>query len=384
MCRVGVGQVFFNTRLLFRHLNRPPGAPRPRALARLHLLHAPFLSTRLLSCVFPPHPHLHLLPQSPSSPAGFGWLAHFHQRSGAELRCAGAMAAAACADADADALAADIICSLRGADLAGWTPPWCKPAPREGELIWPTVARGKRSRRRSPSAGPAAAGKGRWGRGSPASPLDYSGGSGSGSGSGGSTSGGDDGGGFCSPGHRRAPATKVRGFARHPRTLPLCCFLCVRRRRAALGSSPSPTTSTLSLLSPVLFPSFLLPFSLFLVTVTKLPLLVGENPFPSVTRAPPPPSAFLLPYTFPSNPHFHSISTHSCRLPISQDFPFACCGRQVPAGPRLASRIRILIPPFTRNFTDFFSCVGFAKFDEENEFSSFFHGVRVLLLFAGG
>ena len=117
-------------------------------------------------------------------------------------------------DADADALAADIICSLRGADLAGWTPPWCKPAPREGELIWPPVARGKRSRRRSPSAGPAAAAKGRWGRGSPASPLDYSGGSGSG----GSTSGGDDGGGFCSPGHRLAPATKVRGFSRHPRT----------------------------------------------------------------------------------------------------------------------------------------------------------------------
>ncbi|PUZ74389.1 hypothetical protein GQ55_1G061500 [Panicum hallii var. hallii] len=125
-------------------------------------------------------------------------------------------------DADADELAADIICSLRGADLAGWTPPWCKPAPREGELIWPPVARGKRSRRRSPSAGPAASGKGRWGRGSPASPLDYSGGSGSGSGSGsgGSTSGGEDGGGFCSPGHRRAPATKVGSIGRPQLTFP--------------------------------------------------------------------------------------------------------------------------------------------------------------------
>ncbi|RLN07894.1 uncharacterized protein C2845_PM11G00830 [Panicum miliaceum] len=67
---------------------------------------------------------------------------------------------AAAADADADALAADIICSLRGADLAGWTPPWCKPAPREGELIWPPVSRGKRSRRRSPSAPPPRGGEG--------------------------------------------------------------------------------------------------------------------------------------------------------------------------------------------------------------------------------
>lgn len=113
--------------------------------------------------------------------------------------------------ADADALAADIICSLRGADLAGWTPPWCKPPPTsgEGEMIWPAVARGKRSRRRSPVA---AAGKGRWARDSPASPLDYSGGSGSGA----STSGGEDGG-FFSPGHRRAgpaPTTKVGSIGR--------------------------------------------------------------------------------------------------------------------------------------------------------------------------
>jgi len=101
------------------------------------------------------------------------------------------------ADAEADELvaaAAGIICSMRGADLAGWTPPWRKPEPaaREGELIWPAVARGKRSRRRSPSAG-SSGGKARWGRASPASPLDYSGGSGSGA----STSGGEDGA-FCS------------------------------------------------------------------------------------------------------------------------------------------------------------------------------------------
>lgn len=125
------------------------------------------------------------------------------------------------ADAEADELvatAAGIICSMRGADLAGWTPPWRKPeqaAAREGtELIWPAVARGKRSRRRSPSAG-SSGGKARWGRGSPASPLD-SGGSGSGSGSAASTSGGEDGGGFCSAlaQHRPVPATKVGAIER--------------------------------------------------------------------------------------------------------------------------------------------------------------------------
>ncbi|KAL5224163.1 hypothetical protein ABZP36_010802 [Zizania latifolia] len=106
---------------------------------------------------------------------------------------------AADAEASAAAAAADIICSFRVADLAGWTPPW--PAAAKGEeeekedLAWPTVARGKRSRsrRRSPS-GLASASKGRWAQGSPPSPLDYSGGSGSGA----STSGGEDGG-FCSP-----------------------------------------------------------------------------------------------------------------------------------------------------------------------------------------
>ncbi|KAG0532026.1 hypothetical protein BDA96_04G072500 [Sorghum bicolor] len=130
------------------------------------------------------------------------------------------------ADGEADELvaaAAGIICSMRGADLAGWTPPWRKPEPeleaaREGtELIWPAVARGKRSsRRRSPSAG-SSGGKARWGRGSPASPLDYSGGSGSGSGSAASTSGGEDGGGggFCSLAHHRpVPATKVGAIER--------------------------------------------------------------------------------------------------------------------------------------------------------------------------
>ena len=115
------------------------------------------------------------------------------------------------------ATAADIICSLRGADLAGWTPPWRKHEPacdggqKEGgggddddarDLAWPAVARGKRSRsrRESPSASAASADakkekkKARRGaRGSPASPLDYSGGSGSGA----STSGGEDGA-FCS------------------------------------------------------------------------------------------------------------------------------------------------------------------------------------------
>ncbi|KAL6873412.1 hypothetical protein ACP4OV_013494 [Aristida adscensionis] len=125
------------------------------------------------------------------------------------------------AAADADAWAADIICSLRGADLAGWTPPWRNPAtppmpPAADDggdargLVWPAVARGKRSRRgSSPSASGSAASAGaakkqrnkqkkkeRRARGSPASPLDYSAVSGSGSAA--STSGGEDGA-FCSP-----------------------------------------------------------------------------------------------------------------------------------------------------------------------------------------
>lgn len=121
------------------------------------------------------------------------------------------------ADEEAEAVAAGIICSLRGADLAGWTPPWRSPAPAP-ELIWPPVARGKRSRRRSTSAG--SEGKGRWGRPSPASPLDYSVGSGSGSGA--STSGGEDAG-FCSAAARRrrgVHTTKVGSIERPPLTFP--------------------------------------------------------------------------------------------------------------------------------------------------------------------
>lgn len=126
------------------------------------------------------------------------------------------MAAAAAAPAGGDdAVAADIICSLRGADLAGWTPPWSKRArPMEDarELSWPAMARGKRSQRRSPASSSAAAGrkKARCARSSPASPLDYSAGSAS-LRSGASTSGGEDGA-FCSPWHRRAataPATTM-------------------------------------------------------------------------------------------------------------------------------------------------------------------------------
>ncbi|RLN11658.1 hypothetical protein C2845_PM09G19870 [Panicum miliaceum] len=149
------------------------------------------------------------------------------------------------------ATAADIICSLRGADLAGWTPPWrkgsgapdlpsaCADAGAGQEeqgggddargLAWPAVARGKRSRSRragSPSAsGSASVSAGaaavaskedgrrkkprRGARGSPASPLDYSG-------SGASTSGGEDGA-FCSqpaapaPPAAAPPSSKVGG-----------------------------------------------------------------------------------------------------------------------------------------------------------------------------
>ncbi|KAG2607533.1 hypothetical protein PVAP13_4NG252200 [Panicum virgatum] len=146
------------------------------------------------------------------------------------------------------ATAADIICSLRGADLAGWTPPWRKGAgapdlppacdgsqeavAEEGDprgLAWPAVARGKRSRSRragspsasgsaSASAGPAAVASKedgrkkkprRGARGSPASPLDYSG-------SGASTSGGEDGA-FCSqPAAPAAPAAAAAAAAAAP------------------------------------------------------------------------------------------------------------------------------------------------------------------------
>ncbi|KAK3134213.1 hypothetical protein QOZ80_6AG0546400 [Eleusine coracana subsp. coracana] len=127
------------------------------------------------------------------------------------------MTAAAVIDAETSAVvatAADIICSLRGADLAGWTPPWRKPDEAPGAatdpsdadalvVAWPAATRGKRSRSRrgsSPSAGSGSTGtkaktaekKARRARGSPPSPLDYSAGSGA------STSGGEDGA-FCSP-----------------------------------------------------------------------------------------------------------------------------------------------------------------------------------------
>ncbi|KAF7111497.1 hypothetical protein CFC21_111502 [Triticum aestivum] len=104
-----------------------------------------------------------------------------------------------CCVAVAVAEAAGIICSLRAADLAGWTPPWKTSGPPSSEAAtkeetaWPAVARGKRTRA-SRSGSAANKNKGRWARGSPASPLDYSGGSGSGA----STSGGEDGA-FCSP-----------------------------------------------------------------------------------------------------------------------------------------------------------------------------------------
>jgi hypothetical protein len=223
---------------------------------------------------------------------------------------------AAAADVD-EVAAADIICSLRGADLAGWTPPWRRaetepsPAPaarREGEMVWPAVARGKRSRRRSPSAGSAATGKGRWGRGSPASPLDYSGGSGSGSAA--STSGGEDGGGFCSPGDRRAPANKVRGSV--SLFLSRCC-LCVAAAAGLLWvllPPPPPVPS----LSPI--PCFLSEFSFalfpfFWLSVTELPLLVSKKSFPFVTSSH---TSFSLSLS-PQNPLFHS-SIHSPRFPL--------------------------------------------------------------------
>ena len=61
VCRVGVGQVFFNPRLLFRHLNRPPGAPRPRLWLASTSTSTPH-SFPLASCL--PSP-----PTSPPSPS---------------------------------------------------------------------------------------------------------------------------------------------------------------------------------------------------------------------------------------------------------------------------------------------------------------------------
>uniref|UniRef100_A0A453NH57 Uncharacterized protein n=1 Tax=Aegilops tauschii subsp. strangulata TaxID=200361 RepID=A0A453NH57_AEGTS len=199
------------------------------------------------------------------------------------------MAAAAAAD---DAVAADIICSLRGADLAGWTPPWSKrgrPMEEARELSWPAMARGKRSRRRSPASSSATAAGGkaaRCARSSPASPLDYSAGSAS-LRSGASTSGGEDGA-FCSPWHRRAataPATttktttKVRALISihppiHPPRLPRPC----RRPPASLWVLlPPPPPASLSPISALYFLWFLFAlFDFFPCRMTKLPLLVSS------------------------------------------------------------------------------------------------------------
>ncbi|PWZ18519.1 hypothetical protein Zm00014a_043897, partial [Zea mays] len=168
------------------------------------------------------------------------------------------------------ATAADIICSLRGADLAGWTPPWSQhqhqhePEPaRDGvqaeggddarDLAWPAVARGKRSRsrRESPSASGSAASAGattttttkkkktarRGARGSPASPLDYSGASGSGSGA--STSGGEDGA-FCSrPEPALPPAAACQQLAAPPASQQGTVRACARAPTSHLTSPVS-------------------------------------------------------------------------------------------------------------------------------------------------
>ncbi|KAM0930425.1 hypothetical protein ACQ4PT_001109 [Festuca glaucescens] len=169
---------------------KDPGTPRRGVGSRLHAhtppsfpLHHPLLAY-LLSPLHASVPH-------PAAPASAS-----HLPDGAMTE------AEACGGVAVEEEAAGIICSLRAGDLAGWTPPWrSTPGPSSAattkeEEAWPAVTRGKRSRssrRRSPS-GSGSAAKGRWARGSPASPLDYSGGSGSGA----STSGGEDGT-FCSP-----------------------------------------------------------------------------------------------------------------------------------------------------------------------------------------
>jgi hypothetical protein len=178
--------------------------------------------------------------------------------------------------------AAGIICSLRAGDLAGWTPPWrTTPAPtseapttkehEDEKKAWPAVTRGKRSRssrRRSPS-GSGSAAKGRWARGSPASPLDYSGG---GSVSGASTSGGEDGA-FCSP-----PAV-LRARAGPTAAAPASSSAKVRRRvrrhLPAFSAASLPSSPPFEFSSPGWLPACPLSVPSTGVTeVTKLPLLL--------------------------------------------------------------------------------------------------------------
>uniref|UniRef100_A0ACD6A6K0 Uncharacterized protein n=1 Tax=Avena sativa TaxID=4498 RepID=A0ACD6A6K0_AVESA len=181
--------------------NGGPGAPR-RGVGSPPSTHA--RPPHFHSTILPPSLLAYLLPSPVSLLHASVPLSHEPQRSSSRpMAEAGAVAVEE---------AAGIICSLRAGDLAGWTPPWKSTpensspasggaAAKDEEKAWPAVTRGKRSRssrRRSPS-GSGSAAKGRWARGSPASPLEFSGVSGSGA----STSGGEDGA-FCSP-----PATST-------------------------------------------------------------------------------------------------------------------------------------------------------------------------------
>jgi hypothetical protein len=227
-------------------------------------LHAPLIRTAPTHILFASPPTLSLsLSLSPHASAWASARAVVHL---AQAQAAGRDMTAADGEACAVvATAADIICSLRGADLAGWTPPWSQrqhePDPaRDGvqaeggddarDLAWPAVARGKRSRSRrdSPSASGSAASAGaatttttkkkkktarRGARGSPASPLDYSGASGSGA----STSGGEDGA-FCSrPDPALPPAAACQQLAAPP---PPSKVLSVRARARAYLTSDIP------------------------------------------------------------------------------------------------------------------------------------------------
>lgn len=311
-CGCGIGLFFYYSASTPNHLK----GTRHHTTPRLWFLLLPFHS--LL-----PHPP----PPPPSSTvAGVGGFVG--ERA---MDCAG----------DDDAVAAGIICSLRGADLAGWTPPWwcsssSKGAARE-ELIWPPVTRGKRSRRRSPSAVAAAAGKkGRWARASPASPLDYSGGSGSGSGSASgsaaSTSGGEDGA-FCSPpGHRPAPATtKVSAFTLHPHLLPPPSCRLRRRRRRCFGFFSSPHHYSLSYPHVAFRVFFFALFRFCSVPCDGITPTSGENPFPSLGELD---TAFPFPFPFhlpssPPPPRQFSISPSTTII----QFPLLCLQRTQPTHP---------------------------------------------------
>uniref|UniRef100_A0ACD6AB16 Uncharacterized protein n=1 Tax=Avena sativa TaxID=4498 RepID=A0ACD6AB16_AVESA len=217
--------------------NGGPGAPR-RGVGSPPSTHA--RPPHFHSTILPPSLLAYLLPSPVSLLHASVPLSHEPQRSSSRpMAEAGAVAVEE---------AAGIICSLRAGDLAGWTPPWKSTpensspasggaAAKDEEKAWPAVTRGKRSRssrRRSPS-GSGSAAKGRWARGSPASPLEFSGVSGSGA----STSGGEDGA-FCSPPATSTAACRQATATAAPPSSSAKQVGSIGARRALILPAPAP------------------------------------------------------------------------------------------------------------------------------------------------